>query len=1282
MPATEEYSRDVKKVHVVFAITSIAMFAVTIWMIASDHAREWHGYERTFEDVQTKKQLLAINAIKDSPQYETSEAELKAKQKAAQEHLKSIQPEVDRLKKELAEAERQFDASSREVRNVRAYRDKARADYDLGVRDGLKQPDLDKLQRDFDAKQARVDAVELDVQQKQTARDKIQTELKELTKSEDDATVALGKLNGELDLRQKALEKLDPEGFSAFKKRIMEWPVIDGFNSPLKITQDWLPNLSIQLGMARTARFDRCRTCHGAIDRIEAGNVPSFPFGHPGTTNVSDWVLQNKYPNPYATHPNPDLYLTSASPHPLGKFGCTICHDGQGSATSFKDASHTPNDPYESEVWHDKLHYASNHFWEYPMQPERLRESTCIKCHHSVVELGVHPKFGASAPKVYKGYNLIKEYGCFGCHEIQGFDGTKPIGPDLRLEPSTEAEAARIAADPTQIAGTMRKVGPSLRHIKSKLSLQFVSYWVADPQRFRPTTRMPKFFHTSNLDDDLAKRLQPEELLGIAYYLRAKSEPFDYLEPASDYKPDAKRGKDLFSKRGCLACHSHQAFPDSHQTFGPELSRVHAKIQPGKDGRDNFRWVYSWIRDPQRYHKRSKMPNLFLEAYEENGKQIDPAADIAAFLLEGGPETFEAPKYDGSALDELVKMYLTKALRAEQVAGIMDAESEPHKRHKYPLVPADVKGDEVELLASDPSKPITEDQWRRMKLNYIGRHTISRYGCYGCHDIPNFETARPIGTTLQDWGRKDTSRLAPEHIEEYLEKYGEPNGDGTHERIVAAMKAARAGGTATGEFKGNEQKSEMRAAYYYNDLLHHGRAGFLWQKLRDPRSYDYLKTDTKGYDERLRMPKFPVNEEEIEAISTFILGLVADPPGKDYIYHPDGAAKARIEGERMIDRYNCSGCHMLQLPEIKYAVDPKELAATAITPSDHQAGVDLLLKLKPPEKGETGRTQKVKTDAGEKEFPVIAFHGLIYSRPEADAAPDEREYTYDLWSTLDVGGKKILPQARMLVSASRLAPGATAKDGYSIPPRGGMFAEWLVESLIKQGQARSMAWQMSPPPLYKEGLKVQTPWLYQFLRNPYRLRHTTVLRMPRFNMSSEEAQTLANYFAAVDNEPFPYQQIPEREPAYLSAKNEQLKRFLEPKKTHYLAESWKVLNAPLCVKCHSVGGREFKALDPTKDIRGPNLEYVADRLRPDWLMVWLYKPAWITPYTSMPQPLPKDAKNFEDLFGGDAGVQTVALRDALMNYHRLMEQEGKAVADNPASAKTEVSATPRNGRGE
>ncbi len=80
----------------------------------------------------------------------------------------------------------------------------------------------------------------------------------------------------------------------------------------------------------------------------------------------------------------------------------------------------------------------------------------------------MNPKFGASAPKVIKGYELIQKYGCYGCHEMHGFDGGVAIGPDMRLEPQTAEEAARIAADPTQVAGKMRKVGPSLRHIAAK----------------------------------------------------------------------------------------------------------------------------------------------------------------------------------------------------------------------------------------------------------------------------------------------------------------------------------------------------------------------------------------------------------------------------------------------------------------------------------------------------------------------------------------------------------------------------------------------------------------------------------------------------------------------------------------------------------------------------------------------------------------------------------------------------------------------------------------------
>ncbi|MCY2967671.1 MAG: hypothetical protein NT069_29260, partial [Planctomycetota bacterium] len=101
---------------------------------------------------------------------------------------------------------------------------------------------------------------------------------------------------------------------------------------------------------------------------------------------------------------------------------------------------------------------------------------------------------------------------------------------------------------------------------------------------------------------------------------------------------------------------------------------------------------------------------------------------------------------------------------------------------------------------------------------------------------------------------------------------------------------------------------------------------------------------------------------------------------------------------------------------------------------------------------------------------------------------------------------------------------------------------------------RSKARQMAPPPLYKEGLKVQTPWLFSFLKNPGKIRHTTLLRMPQFTLSDEEAQTLANYFAAVDGTNFPYQPIPQRDPGYLAE--------MEQKHAKYLDQSWNLITLP------------------------------------------------------------------------------------------------------------------------
>src|SRR5260370_19275061 len=80
-----------------------------------------------------------------------------------------------------------------------------------------------------------------------------------------------------------------------------------------------------------------------------------------------------------------------------------------------------------------------------------------------------------------------------------------------------------------------------------------------------------------------------------------------------------------------------------------------------------------------------------------------------------------------------------------------------------------------------------------------------------------------------------------------------------------------------------------------------------------------------------------------------------------------------------------------------------------------------------------------------------------------------------------------------------MAPWLKRKDATKYPAAG------------NYGEAR--AWL--PPSLIGEGERTQPDWLYQFLLDPQPVRRMTILRMPKFNLSKEEAKTLVDYFAAV-----------------------------------------------------------------------------------------------------------------------------------------------------------------------
>jgi hypothetical protein len=353
---------------------------------------------------------------------------------------------------------------------------------------------------------------------------------------------------------------------------------------------------------------------------------------------------------------------------------------------------------------------------------------------------------------------------------------------------------------------------------------------------------------------------------------------------------------------------------------------------------------------------------------------------------------------------------------------------------------------------------------------------------------------------------------------------------------------------------------------------------------------------------------------------------------------------------------------------------PETLIADNIGPADYADTVRLSLQLKPP-------VQHGEPIVDSDQRLPMEFHGLQYS-----ADPDFGEYTYDLWENLNVGGRY-----KLAGMYSRFIVNEDAPVTEEIRGRGGEFMMWLYKKLVDEQsggdsslapQFMYAAQQSSPPPLYKEGVKVQTPWLYNFLKNPEQLRFTTVLRMPRFNMSDEEARTLANYFAAVDGVPYPYQDVDRRDAPYLTAMQQLHQASFADASDDYLTQAWKLINANQCIKCHSVGGRAYQGggqLGPDGqpvDIRGPNLQRVQDRLRPDWVQFWVYNPKWFTPYTSMPANLPRDQANFPELYGGDGHWQNPALIDALMNYSSLMERLGVTVYNPPGTETPADGSTP------
>jgi cbb3-type cytochrome oxidase cytochrome c subunit len=1234
MPASEETYRRQPTLHLVFAISSIAMLLSTVWMVMADHLRPWKQVQRQFQLVEREKLEVAEQQKLEEQKTKSKEQidQIDAKIQAAAAEAETRGRELRSVDNELKVLEGRTEKLDTQRRFQKADLDSKRSFYDGMIDRGEEHQARAYLATVVTQAERDLEQYSLDLEKEKKLLAARKAEKDKLLGFVDDLDKERKRLTREADRVRRVLEQKDEQfGFNWYSKSLAWLRSLPGIDimPPAKIQQLSLPELTINYNFKEVPRYDRCATCHQGIDRIgydkdAHGEAMTTVFkSHPFLTGGATAI------DPRGKVVPAGLYLDANGPHPINSFGCTICHGGQGSGTDFTYASHTPDTREQAEEWKNEHDWHEIHHWDFPMLPKRFMESGCLKCHTQVTDI-------PQAKKLQAGYQRIVKFGCTGCHTIGG-DGAN--GPDLTDE---------------------RQVGPNLSHVGSKDAKEWVARWITNPHAFRPDSRMPRFYGltNNNAKEDWPKNFA--EIHAITHYLFAKSTPpAEFVDPPA--KTDPAKGKELFLQKGCLACHQHRpyredqvqnldrknanpayfdakgnpkldskltydpkGFPEKVQEyaladFGPNLSNIAAKFQSKPEG---LKWLSNWIGAPEKYHPKSLMPNLQLSAQD--------AADIASWILSvpgEWPVKVDVPGVDTKevkeAVDELVELYVSKSGSFKKGDGktLAVSLSEVHE-----LVSTKLSADE--------------------KLLYLGERTISRLGCFGCHTIPGFENAKPIGTALNDWGIKLPARLDFGHIKEYL---------------TDKEQAADADGTRDGT-----------DLFYQEKVMHESRMGFLFQKVHRPRSYDYLKKSEKykSWDDRLRMPQFAWANDPaaVEEVMTFVLGLTNERVPARYLpkTKTTPARTAVALGARDLNRFNCAGCHVLEMP--RFTVPQGVKVAEAFTDfksnlrsSYTSRNTDYLGELYPTLTSDPSK--KLEPDVIEEQLGVGPDTGAAITVEGMPIGVFENELTVQLWQpatirgfTFNVGDNITLDQTKV----------------EKTPAVGGDFA-WLYSTYQAErtGTSFEAFWNRLPPPLLREGTKVQTPWLTAFLKDPHTIRPAAQLRMPRFHFGksdqtpSHETEELANYFAARDRTEFPYQTISEQNASYLAEQN----------KAHadYLGAGWLMMTnkASPCLQCHAIG--QFKPSGGDQVVNGPDLRGVAARFRPDYLTAWIANPRRLVPFTAMPQNVAPHGtvqilvpKTFEN----KPFDMVKAIRDTLLNYVNAVELQLASSPREPAAGGT------------
>jgi mono/diheme cytochrome c family protein len=232
---------------------------------------------------------------------------------------------------------------------------------------------------------------------------------------------------------------------------------------------------------------DRCGSCHlGAAGIAPMDGDPLF-----------------------APHP--------AIPHDPTRFGCTICHGGQGRALTMRAA------------------HGRESNWDEPLLPRQHYEAGCGVCHSGFTvserEGVASGQAFAGAPGLVEGKRLATRLGCRGCHRIGGVGGDGPDLSDIGSRKVSDLDFSNVRGGRTLVDW-----------LREELS---------DPLRLDPHSRMPNpGLEASQIDPLITYLLSLRTReIPVAFWPRDRVQGLLLRE--RDFGVDGRTLFDAF----CSACH-------------------------------------------------------------------------------------------------------------------------------------------------------------------------------------------------------------------------------------------------------------------------------------------------------------------------------------------------------------------------------------------------------------------------------------------------------------------------------------------------------------------------------------------------------------------------------------------------------------------------------------------------------------------------------------------------------------------------------------------------------